>query len=307
MNLRIVLSAVLALALLNPGDPKPLTELGIGKYQGYEGGLYPGGKNTRPPAHEKAGLALTKQVRPLDAEGKPDQNGKVVLLSVGMSNATQEFTAFQRLAAEHSDLHTGLTLVDGAQGGQTAAIIQSEEGPGARYWAEVDRRLEQAGATRAQVQAAWVKEADAGPAEGFPAYAQKLEGELGNVARLLARRFPNLKLVYLSSRIYAGYARSRLNPEPYAYESGFAVKWLVEKQIQGNADLTYRDHKAPWLSWGPYLWAAGTTPRADGLVWEESDFGPDGTHPSISGRRKVAEQLWRFFSTDSTTRPWFIR
>src|SRR5206468_3565872 len=70
---------------------KPLAELGTRKYYGFEGGLYPGGTNERPAAHEAAGLALAAQVRPLDAAGKPAADGKVVLLSVGMSNTTQEF------------------------------------------------------------------------------------------------------------------------------------------------------------------------------------------------------------------------
>jgi hypothetical protein len=115
----------------------------------------------------------------------------------------------------------------------------------------------------------------------------------------------------LSSRTYAGYARIPLNPEPYAYESGFAVKWLTEEQMKGDPALNYDSArgaiKAPWLSWGPYLWANGLTSRADDLFYEESDFASDGTHPSASGRRKVADQLLRFFKTDPTTKPWFLR
>ena len=33
----------------------------------------------------------------------------------------------------------------------------------------------------------------------------------------------------------------------------------------------------------------------------------DGTHPADSGRIKVANMLLQFFSTDSTTTPWFLR
>ena len=36
----------------------PLTDLGAGLYQGVQGGLYPGGANTRPPAHDAAGVAI---------------------------------------------------------------------------------------------------------------------------------------------------------------------------------------------------------------------------------------------------------
>lgn len=37
----------------------------------------------------------------------------------------------------------------------------------------------------------------------------------------------------MSSRTYGGYATTELNPEPYAYQSGFSVKWLVQDQLEG--------------------------------------------------------------------------
>jgi lysophospholipase L1-like esterase len=60
--------------------------------------------------------------------------------------------------------------------------------------------------------------------------------------------------------------------------------------------------------WGPYLWADGTTPRkSDGLVWERKDLGGDGTHPSDSGRQKVAELLLKFFTSDAGAKSWFMK
>jgi hypothetical protein len=157
----------------------------------------------------------------------------------------------------------------------------------------------------------WIKQADAGPTEGFPKYAKKLEGELEKIVQVVARRFPNLKLAYLSSRTYGGYATTRLNPEPYAYESGFSVKWLIGRQIDGDAALNYNpksgEVKAPWLSWGPYLWAQGEKKRADGFSYQPGDFSDrDGTHQSPAGQLKVGRELLKFFKTDSTTRPWFV-
>jgi hypothetical protein len=284
----------------------PLIESGEKEYNGFKGGLYPNGKSVRPEAHEAAGVALAEKVQPLDAGGKPNPNGKVVLLSVGMSNTTQEFSLFKQLADRDKDKDSRLVIVDGAQGGQTAALIQNSK---VKFWDVVDQRLQDAGVTRAQVQAAWIKEADARPTLPFPKHAQILQEELTRIVQGMHERFPNLKLVYLSSRTYGGYARTPLNPEPYAYESGFAVKWLIERQIQGDAALNYDlakgAVKAPWLSWGPYLWANGPTKLASGLFYEESDFSNDGTHPSPSGRRKVAEQLLRFFKSDRTTKGWF--
>ncbi|HEV8292217.1 MAG TPA: hypothetical protein VGP94_09850, partial [Tepidisphaeraceae bacterium] len=245
-------------------DLVPLTELAKRQYKGFEGGLYPDGKNQRPEAHEKSGVLLAKQIKPLNAQGMPSEQGKIVLLSIGMSNTTQEFSAFMRLAQGEGEKNPKLVIVDGAQGGMTAARISNpDEAAGTRFWATVDDRLKASNVSRAQVQVAWIKEADAGPTAAFPKHAQILEEELEKVVRLMHERFANLKIVYVSSRIYGGYAKSRLNPEPFAYESGFAVKWLIEKQIKGDRDL-----KEPWLSWGPYLWANGMSKRGDGLIYD---------------------------------------
>jgi len=292
---------------------KPLPELGNEKYQGYEGGLYPNRKNERPKEHNDAGLTLAKAIQPLDDAGKPSEKGKIVLLSVGMSNTTQEFSAFKRIADADMEKNPSLVLVDGAQGGMTAARIKDpdDKASGTKYWDAVDQRLKAAGATREQVQIAWIKEADAGPRDGFPKYAETLRDELRQIVQAMHVRFPNLKIVYLSSRTYGGYAKTALNPDPYAYESGFSVKWLIEEQIGGDKALNFDpkrgEVKAPWLSWGPYLWANGTTKNADGLSYEESDFAADGTHPSQAGQRKIAEHMLKFFKNDSTTKPWFVK
>ena len=286
-----------------------LTDLGLDLYQGYAGGLYGAGSNVRPVAHDAAGLAIAQSIVPLDTLGQPDPDGRIVLISIGMSNATQEFSQFVPRAMTHPERHPSLLVVDCAQGGQTAAIIRN---PAATFWNVADQRLRQRGSSPAQVQVAWIKEANAGPTTGFPAAAQQLTRDLAAVARVLKAHFPNVRLAYLTSRIYAGYASTSLNPEPYAYESGFSVRWLIEQQLAGVDSLNYDpaegDVEAPWLAWGPYLWADGLEGRGDGLTWACSDFAEnDGTHPAPSARARVADSLLAFFGRDATTVPWFLR
>ena len=291
----------------------PLTELGQETYKGQQGGLYPGGSNRRPQAHEEAGLRQAKAIRPLDRQGQPSDDGAIVLLSIGMSNTTQEFSTFQRLAKAEPTRNPKLVIVDGAQGGMAANVIVATDSPrGQQFWTTVDQRLRDAGVSPLQVQAAWIKQADIAPRASFPDDAKTLQGELERIVRILHEHYPNLRIAYLSSRIYGGYARTRLNPEPFAYQSGFAVKWLIERQIGGAAELNFDPERgpvqAPWLAWGPYLWADGTRPRSDGLVYESADFAQDGTHPAPNGaREKVAKRLLDFLKTDSTARPWFLK
>ncbi len=275
----------------------PLSDLGTGNYKGFEGGLYPGGRNQPPSPYLESGLARTRRIRPLNRAGQPDANGDVVLLSIGMSNTTMEYSQFKRAADADPQKNPRLKIVDGAQGGQDAERIMDS---GAQYWRVIEQRLGDAGATRDQVQAAWLKEAIAGERREFPQDARRLEDDLRAIVRVLQQRYPNLQIVYISSRIYAGYATTRLNPEPYAYESGFAVKWVIEEMIKGKLD-------GPWLAWGPYLWTDGTKGRGDGLVWTCEDVRADGTHPSPSGVQKVAELLLKFFKSDQSAKPWFLK
>lgn len=276
----------------------PLDDLGTGIYGGYEGGLYPFGSNQPPLDYKWMGRARSQRIVPLNANGQPDPtNGKIVLLSIGMSNTTQEFSTFKSMADADPQKNPKLTIVDGAQGGQDAQIIRN---PNAQYWTIIDQRLTNAGVTPNQVEAAWLKEAIAGENRQFPADAQGLRDALRDIVGIMEARYPNLQVVYMASRIYAGYASTTLNPEPYAYQSGFAVKWLIEERTVG-------DGSGAWLAWGPYLWADGLKPRSDGLTWQCSDFADDGTHPATSGRTKVATMLLNFLKTDEMARGWFVR
>jgi hypothetical protein len=284
----------------------PLNDLGTGTYQGQQGGLYPGGTNVRPQAHETDGQLLADSIVPLDGAGNPSPGGRYGLLSIGMSNTTQEFQAFLPRAAADPLKDTRLIAVDGAQNGATAAVWANPSNPA---WSTADSRLAAAGLTPRQATVAWVKLANGVPTTGFPAATQQLQADTVAVLQNLHNRYPNLKLAYLSSRIYAGYASTTLNPEPYAYEGGFAFKWLIADQLGGSAALNFDPARgavrAPWLSWGPYLWADGLRPRSDGLTWSCSDLQADGTHPSPSGQQKVAAMLQSFFQNDSTARLWY--
>ncbi len=299
----------------------PLTDLGQGKYRGFEGGLYPGATNTRPAGHEAAGVKLAEQVQPLEADGKPSADGKIVLLGIGFSNTVQAFSGFIEVAKADGSVNSRVVLVNGAMGGMSAFRIQNpdDQRSGTKYWAHVDAQLKAAGVTRAQVEAIWIKETDPAPHEGpFPKYVKVLEAEMAKIVQLLPQRFPNARLVYLSSRTYGGWAMGRPggggpgNSEPFSYESGFAYKWLIERQLRGDAALNFDPArgpvKAPWLSWAAYLWANAPKPRGDGVVFEYDDFSEkDRMHESPAGQRKVGKLLLQFFKTDSTTRIWFVR
>ncbi|KAF0240680.1 MAG: hypothetical protein FD180_4815 [Planctomycetota bacterium] len=313
-----IFAAVLIAAAGDPAGTRPLTDLGKGKYKGEEGGLYGAGKNEPPEAHLKLAMAEAAQIRPLDAEGKAADDGKIVFLSLGMSNTSMDFTAFTKAAGNDKELSPRVLLVNGAQGGMDAAKWADPKATSRNsdrgVWEEALERIKVAGASPAQVQAAWMKQAHAGPAKNgeFPKHARALSDDLETIAKEARKRFPNLRLLYLSSRTYAGYAKTQLNPEPYSYEGAFAVRWLIEKQAGGdaglNADAKKGEVKAPVLLWGPYLWADGANKRADGFAWAPEDFTEkDGTHPSESGQKKVADLLLKFLKTDGTAKGWFVK
>jgi hypothetical protein len=184
--------------------------------------------------------------------------------------------------------------------------------PDAPPWTVAERRIAAAGMSPQQVQVAWIKLANKGPRGDLKEHGDKLQKDTLAVIHNAKARFPNLRIAYLGSRIYAGYSMGALNPEPYAYEGAFVVRWLIQDQVKGDKALNFDpaagEARAPLLLWGPYLWADGTTPRkSDGLVYERKDLAGDGVHPSQSGRQKVADQLLKFFKSDANARTWFVK
>lgn len=289
---------------------KPLTEMTAeDRYQGQDGGLYGQGRNTPPESHRQAAERELSRIEPLDEAGQPATDGRVVFVSISMSNATQEFSRFKRLADTDPDKSARLTIVDCAQGGQAMAEWAT---PDARPWTVAHERLAAAQVSPKQVQVAWIKLANKGPRGNLEEHGRKLQRDTEAVIQIAKTKFPHLRIAYLSSRIYGGYAAGPLNPEPYAYESAFVVRWLIQDQILGepslNCDPDKGVVKAPLLLWGPYLWGDGTTPRqVDRLVWTRSDLAQDGTHPSESGRDKVAHLMLDFLKANPLAKSWFTR
>jgi hypothetical protein len=328
-TLAVVLVVMCQDACLAQQSRVPINDLGTGLYLGqYQGGLYPGGSSTAPAAHAAAGIAAGNAIVPRDTAGNVDASGKYAFMSVGMSNTTQEFCSQNGLlpytawsfmgqaAASPLVNHSKLAIVNGADGGQSADTWDQATDP--NYNRIISEWLTPSGLSEQQVQAAWVKVANPQPAVSLPnagADARTLVQQTGNIVRSLKTRYPNMQQVFLSSRIYGGYATTSQNPEPYAYESGFAVKWLIEAQIKQMStgaidplagDLDYSDGTAPWLGWGPYMWADGTNARSDGLTWVQGDFVSDGTHPSTSGEQKVGGMLLETMLSSPYTQSWFV-
>lgn len=305
----IYLSAALAAFGLSPlHGQTALTDLGAGQYLGqYQGGLYPGGVNVPPASHQVAALQAANTIVPRDANGLPSPQGLIGFASISMSNANQEWTAFKRRADQDGHRNARVVLVNGAEGGQSLDVIKNANAP---YWNNLDARIAAAGLTDEQVQAVWLKMADADPATlVFPDHARDAQTNATAVLQILKSRYPNLAIAFFSSRSYGGYSSVANRSEPLSYETGFATKWLIRDQIGGLPSLNHDPANGPVLAplilWGPYLWTNGTTPRADGLIWLQSDLEPDMVHPSASGEEKVAIMLEDFFRNAPAATPWY--
>lgn len=299
----------------------PLSDMSANDfYFSEEGGLYGNGSNAIPSGHLTKALEAVNQIQPLNSNGQPAADGKIVLLSIGMSNARQEFDQFLPLAVTDPTKNPHLVIINGAQGGVFGTTWATTEPP----WNTIINDYLPANAVSPhQVQAIWMKHGNSAqnnPPTGLvtDGYADKLRIAIREVVKKAITKFPNLKVIYLTSRIYGGYATSTLNPEPYAYESAFSNRWVIEDQMNGDdpndpQDIGYTKidgSPLPILLWGPYNWADGIIPRSDGLTWMcgldevNSDFETDGTHPSLQGEIKVANRLLDFFTTNQTT-AWF--
>jgi len=337
---------------------KPINDLGTGTYLSFEGGLYENGTNVVPADHDADGLMFTSLIQPLDVNGNPSSTGKIVITSMGMSNAHIEFGSLGAIA-NHSKLvnRANVAVWNGAASNQVACYWFPATGSPAcspttqNEYDRINAGLTNARLSNLQVQAIWVDNAngrthpqnrgcqpqgtlcnslcdptiDGCVNSVNTTNALNEEQEFAEALRAAKTRFPNLQEAFFSARVFGGYApggETDVDPEPFAYETAFAVQSLIEAQINQirtgvvdpvAGDLSYGS--APWIAWGPYFWADGPIPRSDGLVWcdgqigapcnGELDFSPAGLHLNNTGATKSANLLLNFFTTSTYTAPWF--
>lgn len=321
----------------------PLTDFATDQtYLGAFSGFLYDGSNAIPlgSRHDLDGRTFASAVQPLDINGLPDPQGKIVAVGLGMSNWTGELCnsfsvtsttmpncvpdSFIARADASPAKNPHLEIIDCAANSMTTFTWTSDAHGLYTRCAQI---LSNSGLSEKQVQVILWKDAEASPQASLTSTtncatmtstfsttpdACIYEHFAAQVIRYVKSRYPNLQQMFLHSRIYAGYATTSLSPEPYAYEYGFATKWLIQAQIDEinsgtitpiTGDLSYA--AAPWLAWGPYFWADGTIPRSDGLTWLPSDFlSSDGTHPSIAGVGKVSSLMLPFYESSPYT-TWF--
>jgi hypothetical protein len=308
-----------AAALILAQTVTPLNDLGPAPYGwGYFGGLYEDGSNTIPADHLAGGLRRAALIRPRDANGNPSPDGKVVFLSVGYGETARITDAFAQMAASDRRVdHQSLVVLDAAHDGFDR-VDWIEPQVDVNFNRIKQQILGPAGVTEKQVQAAWVELVTNNPTPPLPpqwADAYVLKNYLAAALRDLKARYSNLQVAYISRRVYGGYATTSWNPEPFAYENALTVRWVILGQVTlmrtgflwdtRISDVDYEKGVAPWVAWGPYLWAYGTMPRSDGLTWERDDFNADGETLSDKGARKGATLLLDFLLSEPTAANWF--
>jgi hypothetical protein len=335
----------------------PLMDMTLSdSYLGFPGGLYENGSDTVPSDHDADGLAAAALIQPLDTNGTPSASGKVILISMGMSNAAIEFGSFVSLANASTQVNkTTLHIGNEALSDQDACYWFPATGPPfcnattENNYDRISADLASNGFSPAQVQVAWIDSANGrvhsenrgcvplgtlcsslcDPATAGCVNSEDTtnalneEEEFGETLRAAKTRFPNLKLIFFSSRVYGGYASpSDADPEPFAYETAYGIKWLIQAQINqirtGEVDPVAGDlsyGSAPWVAWASYFWADGPDPRSDGLVWcngqtgspcnGEVDFNTGGLHLNTTGGNKAGNLLLNYFFSSSYTTAWF--
>ena len=287
----------------------PIDELGTGTYMGKQGGLYPNGSNTMPEAFYADAVLMAQSVQPLNSQGKPDPNGKIGLITIGASTVAMFSKGLENMVPSHKGVNKEISFVNCGIGGQDLSDIME---PSANFWKVIDGRLSESGLTFDQVQVIWFQEDNLRNREdGFESRGKQLVDDFTYMVNFCKKRYPNLKLFYVTGRHTTEFMPPEgkdKHREPKAYINGWACKWLIEKQIEGDKSLAYKgeDAVAPLILWGPYFWTQGDKPRTDGYTWNKQLVSNDGVHPTDLGIERVSKDLVDFWSTDPVSQLWFL-
>ncbi len=303
-------------------DPKASFDTG--------GRLYLSGFNFPTGAHELYGYDRAAEVLPRDSDGIVNmETGLVGFAVVGMSMAHFTWGAYERDVFTSDERRHGLVMVDLAEGGFLLEKWIDPAGHATGYgqiWGAdgfVGNRLEVQGVTAEQIQVIWLYHVLNG--DEWPGGFNDDQTTFRDALRILidqelVPRFPNLKMVYLSTRELGFYAdEGHYLEEPRSYEIGYGVRALVDGYVQ---DIDGGAYTGPYVGWGPYWWAKESQNEADprvcrdlsygdGFFYECNDFlecGKGGNvHPSTKGQAKLAVLLDDFFSGNAMAAQWYNR
>lgn len=319
---------LVAAALIATSSLIPINDLGTAPYDfGYYGGLWGDGMNAPPADHLAAGLELSSEIVPRDREGNPSDDGAIVFLTIGNFEANSVACSADLTGTCSPDSFVVRAAEDPRFTNRHVAFLNAAIptttalGWGVRdtdnYNRIANQILAPRGYTNAQVQVAWLltshyESVTQMPAPAADAYSQKVP--VSDTLRALRQHYPNLKIVYMSSGPYRGYSTVSQG-EPFGYEYGYSTRFMMVAQMEEArmadsrnywdsrvGDINYRTGMAPYISWGPYYWANGTTPRSDGLTWSRDDFESDGMTLSSTGVHKAAGILLDFLAAEPTAR-----
>lgn len=292
-------------------DYIPLSDMEGLIFRGFPGGLYGNGSNIPPIDHAKAVESAVQSLQRLNANGLPDNNGKIVMIGVGASNPRTEFNEFMRNYASYPDKNSSLALINTCIGGQG---IQKMNQQTDNYWKQAKKIIEDSNYSVNQVQIAWIETDNTQQADTvFPRAPLSLAKEYQQLLATLHKEFPQLTLCYLSARGYAGWVSDNQSVGkglmfPRDYYNGWAIRFLLDSVMTNKGDYSYagKDAVIPLATWGSYLWTNGEQPRKDGFSLDcETDIGPDGLHLTVAGERKMGSLLFNSFMANPSAKSWF--
>lgn len=308
-----------------------LTDLGTGTWtvdgETFRGGLYRDGSNEIPWFYRPTVDAKVAAITPLDASGSEDlTNGKIGLLHIGMSNCYQETRAALDLSAGDPEINPKVLWVNGAVPGKT---VPNWANDGDDCWTTCATRMSDAGLDADQVQVLFYKNIYAHSSSHGQLSIDSMQTWVQDCVTNAIGRFPNIRLVYLTSRTYAGYGGSglsgappgkggtNLSPEPMAWQGSIAMRQVIDARMAGAFQPN-----GPALVWGPYLWAPGALGRADEVRYHPLQFDVrDMVHPTDPigapataaivakwgwGADRVGQRMVDFYKSDPTATPWFL-
>ncbi|MFZ1799284.1 MAG: hypothetical protein WAU24_05415 [Chitinophagaceae bacterium] len=276
---------------------------------GYPGGLFPGGTNKATGDYANDLLQICSDIKPLNENGQISPFGKIGFVSIGPSTSLIMMNALIPKMHENKLVNPLIWPVPLGQGGMGINELISNS---TFFWDTVVMKLKQYQLSPKQVQVVYFEEDDNDNySSAFPQRPLDVKEKLKQGIQLLKVKFPNLRVAYILARtttIYMPIRDDNKQQEPIGYYLGFADKWLIEDQINGDPGLAYKgDHPvAPIITWGPSQWSDGDKMRSDGFNWLRSDTD-DGLHPNDSGSDKLSTMFLNFLLNDQYAKLWFAK